>query len=135
MAGITGSRQDERSSGEPGIGCHLLADLFGVDAALLADAGLLRQLLHEAVARSGLRAVSEPVIVSFQPGAGVTGFVVLAESHIAFHSYPERGYLAVDIFTCGPHADPDAALEAVADRLRPVRTEAHRYVRGRALNE
>ena len=133
MARMTRSRQDARPSGEPGIGCHLLADLFGVEAVLLADAGLLRQLLLEAVARSGLRAVAEPVIVSFQPGAGVTGFVVLAESHIAVHSYPERGYLAVDIFTCGPHADPDAALEAIANRLRPVRIEAHRHVRGRAL--
>ena len=133
MAGMTGSWENARPSGASGIGCHLLADLFGVEAALLADAGLLRQLLLEAVARSGLRAVAEPVVVSFQPGAGVTGFVVLAESHIAVHSYPERGYLAVDIFTCGPHADPDAALEAIADRLHPLRTDAHRHVRGRAL--
>jgi S-adenosylmethionine decarboxylase len=133
MARVTSSLQDARSSREPGIGCHLLADLFGVEAALLADAGLLRQLLLDAVARSGLRAVAEPVIVSFQPGAGVTGFVVLAESHIAVHSYPERGYLAVDIFTCGPHADPGAALAAIADRLRPKRTESHRHVRGRPL--
>jgi S-adenosylmethionine decarboxylase len=133
MAGMTGSWPDARSSEEPGIGCHLLADLFGVEAALLDDAALLRQLLLEAVARSGLRAVAEPVIVSFQPGGGVTGFVVLAESHIAFHSYPERRYLAVDIFTCGPHADSDAALAAITDRLRPARTEAHRHIRGRAL--
>jgi S-adenosylmethionine decarboxylase len=119
--------------GEPGagIGCHLLADLFGVDAVLLVDAELLRRLLAEAVAGSGLRPVAEPVVVSFQPGGGVTGFVVLAESHIAFHSYPERGYLAVDIFTCGPHADPRAALDVFTRRLHPARTVIHRHIRGR----
>lgn len=113
-----------------GIGWHLLADLFGVNAVPLADAELLRGLLIEAVAASALRAVAEPVVVAFQPGGGVTGFVVLAESHIAFHSYPERGYLAVDVFTCGPHADPGAALDVFARRLQPARTVVHRHVRG-----
>jgi S-adenosylmethionine decarboxylase len=124
MAGMT-----DRDEPSP-IGCHLLADLFGVDAVLLADAALLGELLLASVAASALRAVADPVVVAFQPGGGVTGFVVLAESHIAFHSYPERGYLAVDIFTCGPRADPGAALDVFARRLQPVRTVVHRHVRG-----
>ena len=67
--------------------------------------------MQEAAERSGLRAITVPVVVPFTavaPGgqAGVTGFIVLAESHIAFHSYPESGFLSEDVFTCGPNTNP-----------------------------
>ena len=61
---------------------------------------------------------------------GVTGFTILAESHITFHSHPERGYLAVDVFTCGPLAQPQATLDVFVETLHPERTAFHSCVRG-----
>ena len=124
-----------------GIGQHLLADLFGVAPEQLANAEDLRQLLHEAAAHSGLHAIAEPAVIPFQaaepqalystPGyGGVTGFVVLAESHIAFHSYPELGFVAVDVFTCGANARPQAALEVFIARLHPQQTVIRICARG-----
>ena len=118
-----------------GIGAHLLADLFGVAAEKLCDAKELEALLKESAARSGLRAIAEPVVIPFGANAsgghaGVTGFIVLAESHIALHSYPELGYLAVDVFTCGPNVQPQAALDVFVKALRPERTVVNCYVRG-----
>lgn len=123
-----------------GIGQHLLADLFGITAERLADEEELYTLLHEAAARSGLHTISQPVVVHFGatvPGgqAGVTGFVILAESHIAFHSYPELGFLAVDVFTCGPNAQPQAALDVFIERLHPQRTCIQSWTRGVPLSE
>ncbi len=114
---------------------HLMADLFGVEAGRLADAKAMRALLVQAVTQSGLRAIAEPVVIPFQGSqpasrAEVTGFVVLAESHIAFHAYPDRGFLAVDIFTCGPDARPQAALDVFVETLEPDWTMTRSYTRG-----
>ena len=48
----------------------------------------------------------------------MTGFLLLAESHIALHTYPEHGYIAIDIFSCGP-SDPKEARAVFRDRLGP----------------
>jgi S-adenosylmethionine decarboxylase len=117
------------------LGQHLLADLFGIAPSKLADDELLRSLLELAAGRSGLHPITEPIVVSFKAvapegQAGVTGFIVLAESHIAFHSYPELGFLAVDVFTCGANANPQAALDVFVERFEPERTVVHSYARG-----
>jgi S-adenosylmethionine decarboxylase len=122
------------------VGQHLLADLFGIAPDQLADGEALSELLQEAAARSGLHAITEPVVVHFEataPGgqAGVTGFVILAESHIAFHSYPDMGFLAVDVFTCGPNAQPQAALDVFIERLHPERTDVRSWTRGARPSE
>ncbi len=117
------------------IGEHLLADLFDIAPSELADGELLGSLLKQAAERCGLHAITEPVVISFnamapEGQAGVTGFIVLAESHIAFHSYPESGFLAVDVFTCGANAHPHAALDVFVERLEPKRTTIRSYTRG-----
>jgi S-adenosylmethionine decarboxylase len=77
--------------------------------------------------------LSEPVLHAF-PGGGLTGFLPLAESHIAFHSYPEVGYLAADVFTCGPDPDgPDRAVAVLLDALRPARPVVRRLARGEGV--
>jgi S-adenosylmethionine decarboxylase len=99
------------------IGKHLLADLYGVSPERLDDAELLARCLEGAARECRLTPVAPPVLHCF-PGGGVTGFLLLAESHIAFHSYPEHGYLALDIFSCGA-ADPEAALAVCQAMLQP----------------
>jgi S-adenosylmethionine decarboxylase len=107
---------------------HLLADLTGVAPAPLCDEARLRGCLLAAAAAAHLHPVAAPCLHRF-PGGGLTGFLLLAESHIAFHSYPECGYLAVDIFTCGA-TDPAAALAVFLDSLAPGGQRITRVGRG-----
>jgi S-adenosylmethionine decarboxylase len=100
------------------IGVHLLADLYGVEPALLDDARLLTECLLAGAGACGLTTLAPPRVHCFE-GGGVTGFLLLAESHIALHTYPEHGYIAIDIFSCGK-SDPLRALEIFRARLRPT---------------
>ena len=89
-------------------GRHLLADFFGVEPARLTSQELLSECLLSAARECSLTPVAGPVFHTF-PGGGITGVLLLAESHISLHTYPEGGYVAVDVFTCG-RVDPRAAL-------------------------
>ena len=114
--------------GEPAVGTHALLDLYDVPAALLTDAEHLARTLTEAACAAGMTPLSGPVLHHF-PGGGLTGFLPLAESHIAFHTYPEWGYLAADVFTCGA-CGPDAAVSVLRAGLRPGRECVRHVPRG-----
>ena len=101
------------------IGQHLLADLYEVAPDRLADAGLLADCLDDAARRGGMKPIGPPVLHRFQ-GGGLTGYLILSESHIAFHTYPEHRFLALDIFSCG-RADSKAALSVFLAALEPGR--------------
>lgn len=111
------------------IGRHLLADLWGIEAARLRDAALLRACLVDAAKVCGLTPVAAPVMYEF-PGGGVTGFILLSESHLSLHSYPEKGYLALDLFTCGK-ADPRDGLAVFRGKLQPAREDITVQSRGK----
>ncbi len=114
-----------RGEGEGAVGTHALLDFYDVPAGLLADARHLGRCLTDAARAAGMTPLSEPVLHHF-PGGGLTGFLPLAESHIAFHTYPEWGYLAADVFTCGA-SGPDASVAVLRAGLRPGR-ECVRFV-------
>ncbi len=86
---------------------HLIADLEA--PKFIENAGRLKKILWEAA----LAANNTPLKVSVHkfPEQGITGVVLLAESHIAIHTWPECSYAAVDIFTCGRRTKPYQALE------------------------
>jgi S-adenosylmethionine decarboxylase len=109
-------------------GQHLLADLHGVEPALLTDASRLDALLRAAAQAAGAR-ILHSHFHAFGPGAGVTGVLLLAESHISMHSWPECGFAAADIFMCG-QARPELALEVILAALRPASQEVRTIVRG-----
>ena len=100
------------------IGRHLLIDFHEVSAERLDDAELLSRLLAEAARRGGLTPLGPPVLHRFE-GGGLTGYLLLSESHIAVHTYPELGFAALDIFACGS-GDPRAALDVFADGAGPA---------------
>jgi S-adenosylmethionine decarboxylase len=81
------------------LGVQILADFHGCDAAALDDVEGVRAAMVEAARRAGATIVSE-CFHRFSPH-GVSGVVVIAESHLAVHTWPEHGYAAVDFFTCG----------------------------------
>ena len=108
-------------------GLHLTADLAGcaAEAPAMTDPAALRSACLEAVAASGLRAVGElfhrfsPLPGSAQP-AGVTGVVLLAESHLAVHTWPERGVVTLDVYVCNLGADHSAQAETLLARLQAL---------------
>ena len=110
------------------IGQHLLADLYDVASDRLVDGELLAGCPDEATRRGGMHPIGRPVLHRFE-GGGLTGFLVLSESHIAFHTYPEYRYIAVDIFSCGG-ADSTAAIAVFLAALEPSRTRITTAPRG-----
>jgi S-adenosylmethionine decarboxylase len=96
-------------------GRHVLAELHGVDPALLDDPVRLGELLRAAVTQAGAT-VLDVVAQRFAP-QGATVIALLAESHASVHTYPEHGSLFADVFTCGERADPEHALRLLATSL------------------
>lgn len=93
------------------LGKQLMAELYGCDKTLLDDPIHSERILVEGVNRSGATVI-QPFFHQFSPH-GVSGVVVIAESHVAIHTWPEYGYCALDIFTCGTQVNPDLILEYV----------------------
>ena len=82
------------------LGRHALAHLSGASFESLNDRGRLERAFRRTVENFRLEALYEPQIHQFEP-QGLTGIVLLAESHISIHTWPERGEAAIDVFTCG----------------------------------
>ncbi|CAG9174774.1 adenosylmethionine decarboxylase [Cupriavidus pampae] len=114
----------------PVLGRHLLLDLQGVAAAVLTDAARIERVLHDAAQAAG----ATPIASRFQhfgPGLGVTGVLLLRESHISIHTWPEYGFAAVDIFMCG-EAQPERGVEIIVAALAPVAHHVRDEARGPA---
>ncbi len=111
-------------------GTHLLADFYGVDAALLVSCQAIDALLRDAAAAAGAR-ILHSHFHSFGETQGVTGVVLLAESHISIHTWPEVGFAAADIFMCGD-ARPALALEVIEGALGPASSIVQTIARGAA---
>ena len=97
-------------------GVQVLADLFECDPAMLDNRAVVEAALYRAASAARTTVVKHDVH-QFQPH-GVTGIAILAESHLAIHTWPEHGYATVDIFTCGETATPNLAIDAVADMFK-----------------
>ncbi len=114
-----------------GLGKHILAEFYGCDFALLNDLKVLRRASLEAVERSGATIMSHH-FQTFEP-QGVSGVIIIAESHLSFHTWPEHGYAAIDYFTCGDRIDMDLAVDVMAEALQPTRSERALHWRGADL--
>ncbi len=106
---------------------HLLLELHGCDPKLLDDEQALGNAMREAAAAANVNVLHE-VFHRYAP-QGVTGLLVISESHFSIHTWPEAGYAAVDFYTCGQGA-PERALEVVKRRLAPSRWESMTVGRG-----
>ena len=97
------------------LGRHLLLELKICNEEVLDDLSILRECLNEAAVKCGATVVGES-FYHFSP-RGVSGVVNIAESHIAIHTWPEHGYAAVDVFTCGTDVEPEKAAKFITERL------------------
>jgi len=110
------------------LGQHSLFDLHDCDAGKLADREVVRVAMLEAVRHSGGTIVAE-VFHQFSPH-GVSGVVVIAESHLTIHTWPERNFAAVDLFTCSATLDHGKVERLVAAALGAARVESKSLPRG-----
>jgi S-adenosylmethionine decarboxylase len=97
---------------------HLLADFFGVAKDKLSCAASIESLLREGAANTGATVLFDH-FHTFGIGQGITGVLLLAESHISIHTWPEDGFAAADIFMCG-NAEPQHALAVLQRALQPA---------------
>lgn len=95
------------------LGLHVLLELRDCNRALLDDLSFVRSTLLRAARETGATVIND-IFHQFSP-QGVTGVVAIAESHLCIHTWPEHGYAAADIFTCGDDFSPtDAASIIIA---------------------
>ncbi len=99
------------------LGIHTILEFYGCDKKVLADSALVEQAFRKA------SEISKATIVKttfhhFNPH-GVSGVVVIAESHFSVHTWPEHGYAAIDFFSCSEDVDVDRAIEYLKEVLKP----------------
>jgi len=94
------------------IGRHCILELYQCDHARLNDEAFIRTSITSSAKIAGATLINL-VTHSFKP-QGVTGLALLAESHISIHTWPEIGYAAIDVFTCGDHTMPEKACKLLA---------------------
>ena len=98
------------------IGTHVIGDLSGITPHLLSDEAFLMKILKEGLESERFTILGQQSLKFPGEESGVTGFYILSESHAAFHSYPEYGYIALDVFSCGD-SRPDRVVAHVARAL------------------
>ena len=109
------------------VGKHCILELYDCDHAKLDDEAFLRDTITTAAKSAGATLLNL-ITHRFEP-QGVTGLALLAESHISIHTWPENGYAAVDVFTCGDHTMPESACEHLRAELGATRHALRSFLR------
>jgi len=104
------------------VGKHIIAELYGVPKELIAKEEGVRQIVEEVIDEAGLTKVGS-VYKQFNPH-GVTGIVLISESHVSIHTWPEYELVNLDVFTCG---DTEKAEEAFKLFLQKFKPESYRH--------
>ena len=112
---------------------HLIIDGFGANRQMLESEELIYELLDHYPSQIGMTKVAPPQVfryVGSKPDDwGVSGFVLIAESHISIHTFPERHYVNIDIFSCKDF-DPEQAIRELKDRFEPAELKTYLLNRG-----
>jgi S-adenosylmethionine decarboxylase len=109
------------------VGAHVLADFWGCQFEKLDDAELLMNSLRQAAKIAKMTILGEESF-KFSP-QGFTGILLLSESHISIHTYPEQGYAAVDVYTCGDGMT-EKAIDYLKEILQPTNVKEMQVRRG-----
>jgi S-adenosylmethionine decarboxylase len=109
-------------------GRHVAVDTWGIDFDTLNNAELLQSHMIEAAEACGATVLSVQS-KQFEP-QGATVLVLLSESHLSIHTYPEKGFAAIDCYTCGESVDPQGEIDYLISVLKPERVYAKKLIRG-----
>jgi len=107
---------------------HLLLELKECRHDRLNDINFLREALKDAAVAAGATVIQDS-FYQFAP-YGISGVVIIAESHLSIHTWPEYNYAAVDIFTCGMTTRPEKAADLITRRLEAKDAQLHEVKRG-----
>jgi len=118
---------------ETPIGMHVVLDLYECDPKILDDMERIEEILTKA-AEVANATIIDKRFHKFSP-QGVSGVVVVSESHIAIHTWPEHGYAAVDVYTCGDHTMPLKASEYIIKELKCKKPTVVKLDRGLLFKE
>ncbi len=110
------------------VGLHIVAELYGCDPELISRLENVKRILDKIVKVSELT-VLDSKHHQFEP-YGVTSLYLLAESHLFVHTWPEYGYVAVDIFTCGDEEKAKVAYELIIKEFKPKKVKKIEIKRG-----
>ncbi|MBS4032613.1 MAG: S-adenosylmethionine decarboxylase proenzyme [Clostridiales bacterium] len=110
------------------LGRHVLAEFYGCPTEILNDIQKIERTMVDAALEAGAE-IREVAFHKFSP-QGVSGVVVISESHLAIHTWPELGYAAVDVFTCGDTVDPWVSCNYLKDHFSAERLSAQEIKRG-----
>lgn len=110
------------------LGKHLLVELNDCNRELLNDLETIREIMLAAAVGSGATILGES-FHKFNP-QGVSGVVIIAESHLTIHTWPEYGYAGADIFTCGTTVLPEKAADIIIERFAPRNHSVIQMFRG-----
>src|SRR6266403_5528528 len=131
--GAVDERIEQRGiRGVNALGRHLLLELFDCDADAINSLEAVKTAMVEA-AKAAQATIVDVVFHEFNP-FGISGVVVIAESHLAIHTWPEYRYAAVDVFSCGETLQPQVAVEHLVEQLGAARTSVVELQRGVFLN-
>ncbi|MEB3203443.1 MAG: adenosylmethionine decarboxylase [Candidatus Sericytochromatia bacterium] len=115
-------------------GPHLMLDAYGCDRSKLEDVGLVASILEELPAAIDMTRIMPPYVFKYSGEVpddwGVSGVVLIAESHISIHTFPEKGYISLDIFSCRDF-DVDYATDYIVREFKAERFEKQLVSRGR----
>ena len=98
------------------LGQHVLAEMYSCDPEILNDHEKIQDIMIDG-AKEAKATIVETVFHKFNPH-GVSGVVVIAESHLTIHTWPEYSFAALDLFTCGEEISPWVAFEYIAKKLK-----------------
>ncbi|MCM1989784.1 S-adenosylmethionine decarboxylase proenzyme [Oceanirhabdus seepicola] len=110
------------------LGRHILVEMYNCDKEILNNHKLIEGYMNEAAEKSGATIV-QSVFHMFNPW-GVSGAVIIQESHLTIHTWPEYGYAAIDLFTCGDSVDPWIGLDYLKTMLKSNKIEIKDIIRG-----
>ena len=108
------------------LGKHLIIEFYGCPPRMIDDERFLEEILVESVVKAEGKIIGK-IFHKFIP-QGVTGIIAIAESHVSIHTWPENGYMALDVFTCGSRVDPWKIYRFVTEKIK------HRNVKVVELN-
>ncbi len=109
------------------LGRHLIAEFYDCDRSLLDDQKKIRKIMLEAAVHVGATPVGE-CFHKFAP-QGVSGSVIIAESHLSIHTWPQNGYVSVDVYTCGG-LNPRPAFDFIGSALNAKDGRFQEILRG-----
>lgn len=116
-------------------GVHLMFDGYNANPELLSNREHLTKLLSEIPSKMSMHTICEPVVVEVgelnekDPG-GISGFVMIAESHISYHTFPKRGFVSADVYTCQNDLDVERFTTLLAEAFGTTDYETHVQKRG-----